>query len=154
MNGDKYSVFIRNKNLGIYNNLSEVGFGTRQLLPIIIEAINSPRQSTIIVEEPETHIHPKAQSKLADLFVSSAIEGDRRFIIETHSIFLVTELQILVAEGKIKAEDVGIYYFTQDSEGSRAINMKLRQNGQFEEEWPSGFFDIHYLLGKKLFDLL
>lgn len=154
VNGETYSVFIRNKNLGIYSNLLEVGFGTRQLLPIIIESINSPKHSTIIVEEPETHIHPKAQSKLADLFVESAIEGERNFIIETHSIFLVTEIQILVAEGKISADDVGVYYFTQDSEGSRAINMKLRDNGQFEEEWPSGFFDVHYLLGKKLFDLL
>jgi predicted ATPase len=154
VNGETYSVFIRNKNLGIYNNLLEVGFGTRQLLPIIIESVNSPRHSTIIVEEPETHIHPKAQSKLADLFVESALEGERSFIIETHSIFLVTEIQILVAEGKIKADDVGVYYFYQDSKGSRAIQMKLRENGQFEEEWPSGFFDVHYLLGKKLFDLL
>lgn len=154
VNGDRYSVFIRNKNLGIYTNLQEVGFGTRQLLPIIIESLNSPKNSTIIVEEPETHIHPKAQSKLADLFVESVVDGNRSFIIETHSIFLVTELQILVAEGKISADDVGVYYFTQDSEGSRAIDMRLRENGQFEEEWPSGFFDIHYLLGRKLFDLL
>lgn len=154
VNQDTYSVLIRNKNLGIYSNLLEVGFGTRQLLPIIIESVNSPEHSTIIVEEPETHIHPKAQSKLADLFVESALDGDRNFIIETHSIFLVTEIQILIAQGKISADEVGVYYFTQDSEGSRAINMKIRENGQFEEEWPSGFFDVHYLLGKRLFDLL
>ncbi|KNF07086.1 hypothetical protein CLPU_26c00110 [Gottschalkia purinilytica] len=149
---ENYSIVIRNKNLGIYNNISDVGIGTSQLLPIIVESVNSPRGSTIIIEEPETHIHPKAQSKLSDLFVDCSKNDDKKFFIETHSIFLVTQLQILVSQGKISPEDVRVYYFIQDKDGSRAINMNILENGQFEQEWPSGFFDIHYELGKKLFE--
>jgi predicted ATPase len=151
---DNYSLKIKNKYTGIYNNILDMGVGTSQLLPIIIESVNSEDGSTLIIEEPETHIHPNAQSKLADLFVDSAIGQNKKFIIETHSIFLITQLQILVAKGKIDYEDIRIYYFKQGEEGSKIINMKLTEKGQFQEEWPSGFFDIHYELGKKLFKYL
>ena len=151
---DNYSILIKNKYTGISNNILDVGVGTSQLLPIIIESVNSEDGSTLIIEEPETHIHPNAQSKLADLIVDCAKKQEKRFIIETHSIFLITQLQILVAQGKIDAKDVKVYYFLQDGDGSRVMDMKLTQKGQFQEEWPSGFFDIHYKLGKELFKYL
>ena len=154
LGGDHYSVLIKNKYTGVYNNIMDVGVGTSQLLPIIIESVNSPDGSTLIIEEPETHIHPNAQSHLADLFVDCAKKQDKKFIIETHSIFLITQLQILVAKGEIPPEDIRVYYFLQDQEGSKVMDMRLTERGQFEEEWPSGFFDIHYELGKKLFKYL
>lgn len=153
-NEGKYSIMIRNKYLDIYSNILDVGIGTAQILPIIIEAVNSKDESLIIVEEPETHIHPKAQAKLADLFVGCVNDDNKKFIIETHSIFLVTQLQILVASGKISEKDVKVYFFDQDEEGTKITDMVLTSNGQFEEEWPSGFFDIHYELGRKLFELI
>lgn len=154
MGTDKYSIMIRNKYLDIYSNILDVGIGTSQLLPLIIESVNSANDSFIIIEEPETHIHPKAQAKLSDLFVGCANDDNKKFIIETHSIFLVTQLQILIASGEIAAEDVKVYFFDQDEEGTNITNMILSKNGQFEDEWPSGFFDIHYELGKKLFELM
>ena len=150
----KYSIMIRNKYLEIYSNILDVGIGTSQILPIIIESVNSKNDSLIIVEEPETHIHPNEQAKLADLFVGCVNDDNKKFIIETHSIFLVTQLQILIASGKISAKDVNVYFFDQDKEGTKIKDMALNSNGQFEEEWPSGFFDIHYELGKKLFELM
>lgn len=151
---NNYSIMIRNKYLDIYNNILDVGVGTSQLLPLIIESVNSKDGSMIIIEEPETHIHPKAQAKLSDLFVGCAKDGDKKFIIETHSIFLVTQLQILIASGEISAEDVKVYFFDQDKEGTEIKEMTIAENGQFEDEWPSGFFDIHYELGKKLFEMM
>ena len=98
LGGDHYSVLIKNKYTGVYNNIMDVGVGTSQLLPIIIESVNSPDGSTLIIEEPETHIHPNAQSHLpTSLWI---VPRSRiKFIIETHSIFLITQLQILVAKG-------------------------------------------------------
>lgn len=154
LDDDNYSVLIKNKYTGVENNILDVGVGTTQLLPIIIESVNSEEESTLIIEEPETHIHPNAQSKLADLFVDCAKKQNKKFIVETHSIFLITQLQILVAQGKISPGDVKVYYFLQDEEGSKLLDMKLTPKGQFQEEWPSGFFDIHYRLGKELFRYL
>lgn len=151
---NNYSIMIRNKYLDIYNNILDVGVGTSQLLPLIIESVNSKEGSMIIIEEPETHIHPKAQAKLSDLFVRCANDDNKKFIIETHSIFLVTQLQILIASEEISAEDVKVYFFDQDKEGTEIKEMVIAENGQFEDEWPSGFFDIHYELGKKLFEMM
>ncbi|MGY5266272.1 AAA family ATPase [Paraclostridium bifermentans] len=151
---DTYSLTMKNKHTNIVNNIVDFGVGTSQLLPIIVESVNSPSNSTLIIEEPEIHIHPNAQSILADLFVSCSKSNNKRFIIETHSIFLVTKLQILVAKGEIDVNDVCVYYVNQDERGSHVMDMKLSNNGQFEEEWPSGFFDIHYKLGKELFKFM
>ncbi|MDZ5044099.1 DUF3696 domain-containing protein [Clostridium perfringens] len=147
---DNYSLEIKNKYTGIKNNIIDVGVGTAQLLPILIESINSKEGSLLIIEEPETHIHPKAQSLLADLFVECASKKDKKFILETHSIFLIIKLQILVAKGIISPKDIGIYYFEQSEKGTITKEMVLNKNGQFDEEWPSGFFDIHYGLGSEL----
>ncbi|MGY0373315.1 DUF3696 domain-containing protein [Clostridium sp. JNZ J1-5] len=149
-----YSLLIKDKQTGIINNLLDVGVGTSQILPIIIKALNSKNNSTLIIEEPEVHIHPNAQSKLADLFVQCSKDGNKKFIIETHSIFLITQIEILVAQGKISADDVGVYYFQHSNEGATVKDMRLTSNGQFEEEWPSGFFDVNYNLGKMLFKFM
>ncbi len=147
-----YSWMIKNKYTGIPCNIVDVGVGTSQLLPIIIESVNSPAGSILLIEEPETHIHPGAQAKLADLFVECATKQSKMFFVETHSMYLITQLEILVAQKKIKAEDIGIYYFNQDKNGTHVMDMKLCDNGQFEDEWPSGFFDVPYQLSKKLFE--
>ncbi len=154
LGNNNYSLIIKNKYTGIPNNIVDVGVGTSQLLPIIVESINSAPNTILLIEEPETHIHPNAQAKLSDLFVEYSNLHNKRFFIETHSMYLIMQLEILVAQKKIKAEDVGVYYFTQDAHGSRILDMKLAENGQFDEEWPKGFFDVPYELSKKLFKFM
>lgn len=151
---DYYALKIKNKYTNIWNNILDVGIGTTQLLPIIIEAVLPNSRRTLIVEEPETHVHPKAQSKLAELFVECVKEHNKHFIIETHSIFLITKLQILVAQALIDSNDIGIYYFDQSENGTIMKKMELNKNGQFREVWPSGFFDVQYLLGSEFFDVM
>lgn len=154
LGNDNYSLYIKNKNTGLNCNILDMGVGTSQLLPIIIESINSPENAILIIEEPESHIHPNAQSKLADLFVDIVKEQNKRFIIETHSMFLIVKLQILIAQGVIKSDDVCIYYFNQTENGTETKRMEISENGQFKEAWPSGFFDVQLQLGKMLFNEL
>ena len=92
LGNDSYSLFIKNKYTGIECNILDVGVGTSQLLPIVIESINSDDDSILIIEEPESHIHPTAQSKLAELFVDIVSTQNKKFLIETHSIFLIVQL--------------------------------------------------------------
>ncbi|HDR7517151.1 AAA family ATPase [Bacillus mobilis] len=149
LGSNQYSLIIKNKYTGVTSNIVDVGVGTSQLLPIILETFMSAPNSVLAIEEPETHIHPNAQARLAEMF-TQAIDQEKRFFIETHSMYFVQQLQILVAENKLTPQDVGIYYFSQDEEGSHIQNLEILPNGQFKDAFPSGFFDVAFELSKKL----
>lgn len=154
LKNNQYSLIIKNRYTGIDNNIMDVGVGTSQLLPIIVESFLSPKNSVLVIEEPETHIHPNAQAKLADLFVSCIEKDNKRFFVETHSMYFVQKMQILVAQGKINPEDVGIYYFQQSESGTQIQHLTLAQNGQFQQEFPKGFFDVAFELSKQFMDAM
>lgn len=154
LKNNQYSLIIKNKFTGIENNIMDVGVGTSQLLPIIIESFLSPRKSVLVIEEPETHIHPNAQAKLADMFATCIEKDEKRFFIETHSMYFMQKIQILVAQGKLTPEDVGVYYFEQGQDGTRVSELTLASNGQFQQEFPKGFFDVAFELSKQFMDAM
>lgn len=152
LGNNNYSLIIKNKHTKIPSNIVDVGVGTSQLLPIIVESVLSPVNSTLLIEEPETHIHPNAQAKLGELFVSCSKKYDKRFFIETHSMYLLLQLQILVAKKELAVEDIGVYYFVQDENGTHIKDLRIGENGQFEEDFPDGFFDVPYKLTTTLME--
>ena len=102
--------------------------------------------TSIIIEEPEQNLHPRLQSRLATLFSTIAGPGKFRFVIETHSEYLIRKAQVLVAEANfIDEEDLRehnpfkIYYLPQDD--SERYEMKFRTDGSFENDFKEGFFD-------------
>ncbi len=151
------------------DNLIDVGFGISQILPIVTQLYydkqgeNEYRSSPagrdlaeiFVIEQPEIHLHPKAQAELVNLFVEriSDEQNKAQIIIETHSEHLIRRLQNLVADpdNRFRADDVAIYYVDMKEEGiSWVKRMNLNQNGQFIDKWPSGFFDKGYLLSQEL----
>jgi hypothetical protein len=101
---------------------------------------------TIIVEEPETGLHPAWQSKLANVFADAKKEFGLHFLIETHSDYLIKKLQYLVATGKLDKDDVIIYYFDnagRDCNGSEDSlkEISINEDGSLSREFGSGFFD-------------
>ncbi|MBI3949652.1 MAG: DUF3696 domain-containing protein [Acidobacteria bacterium] len=135
-----YRVLFSDPSTNVEVNLSDVGFGASQLLPIIIECLYYPPGSLLLMEQPEIHLHPKAQAHLGDLFVEAAKQENRRMMIETHSEHVLARVRRRIAEGKIERGDVAIYYFEPTPEGSHVREIKLNELGQFEE-FPEGFFE-------------
>lgn len=129
----------------------DVGIGISQVLPVLVAAYGSERK-LIAMEQPEIHLHPALQAELADVFIESAI-GDQSntFILETHSEHLILRLLRRIREGyeaseagnaptQITANDVAIFYFKPDSNGTSVVEIPITQDGEFAAKWPDGFF--------------
>ena len=122
--------------------LVDVGFGINQVLPVIIEGVASPRGSIICVEQPEIHLHPRLQAKLADMVVETAQEG-KQWIIETHSEMLIRQIQTRIADpgDDLTEDDVSVVYVLRGDESSTIKPLEIDGSGEFKEKWPDGFFD-------------
>lgn len=125
-------------------NLADIGFGASQVLPIVVEGFYADEGSTLLIEQPEIHLHPKAQAALGDLLIDIAKER-KTLIVETHSEHLLSRIRRRIAEGRIKREDVVIYFFTLKEGRTHIKPIQLNELGQFEfEEWPEDFFAEDY----------
>jgi hypothetical protein len=126
---------------------SDVGFGIGQLLPIIVEGIVR-NDTTICIEQPEIHLHPRLQAHLANFFIDTC--KSNQWIIETHSESLMLRMQNKIKCKKIKAEDVSVIYVNPTSSGGEIIEIPLDEEGDFLVEWPEGFFEERF---KEMFGL-
>lgn len=158
--GEGYTVEIETSQ-GIWQHLADLGMGSNQLMTLLIELatlirVKGNRQyPLIIIEEPEQNLHPKVQSLLAKLFYELNTNRGFKFLIETHSEYLIRHSQVLVAEMNIENEEelqklnpFKVYYFPKDRV---PYDMVYRPDGRFSEEFDSGFFDEASNLAIKLF---
>ena len=114
-------------------NMVLEGFGTNSLLWLLYHLIDIDEGSTLLVEEPEIHLHPKAQADLAEVLAETAKAEDKQIIMTTHSEHLVERLLLLVAEGTLSADDLAIYSFSKDEKGECfAAEIEVTENGQVE----------------------
>lgn len=133
----------------------DVGFGFSQVFPILVQAAVMPSGSTLIIEQPELHLHPMAQANLAKV-IAKAVRIGRRFIIETHSEHFVRGLQLAVSEYKlsrghmkgISPESLKVFYVPETPKNIQ--EMLINEWGEFTSDWPTGFFDEAYKLAFEL----
>lgn len=141
----EYEVLIRTRSRSSQVNLTDVGFGVSQVLPIIVQSFYAPKGSTVIFEQPEIHLHPRVQADLADLFIEaihSREDGEDRnnqFIVESHSEHFLRRLQRRIAEEVIKPEEVAIYFCEPGPSGSSMVPLEVDSYGNISN-WPDYFF--------------
>ena len=97
----------------------------------------------ILLEEPETNLHPKLQSQIADFLLDAIKTFEVRFIIETHSEYIIRKIQILTAEKLLKPTESVIYYFNEkkEDESKKVIKIEIKPNGTMSNEFGKGIFD-------------
>lgn len=144
----KYRFVLKNKNIeGV--NITDTGQGITQALPLITRSyIQDEEPVLIIMEEPESHLHPAAHGNLAQRFVESYLENDnKRYLIETHSKNFILRLQALVADPGVdfSKNDIAVYYvdYLENEQLSILNKLNLDEFGEFDE-WPEEIFNESY----------
>jgi predicted ATPase len=141
----EHEVLVKTSGSKSLVNLTDVGFGLSQVLPVIVQCFYAPRGSILIFEQPEIHLHPRVQAALADLFIEAicAREGakERRIqiLVESHSEHFLRRLQRRVAEEKLKKEEAALYFCEAGREGSRIRELEVDDYGRISN-WPEHFF--------------
>jgi hypothetical protein len=136
-NSARYELLIENE--GQASNLKDVGVGVSQVIPVIVAALFAQPGHIVIVEEPESHLHPLAQSKLAELLAQVSNERNVQFIVETHSEHLFRRMQTLIASQQIKSKDAAMYFVERDGKAACMRSLELDDFGRVKN-WPEGFF--------------
>lgn len=127
-----------------------IGVGASQLLPVVVMVLGAPEGSVVLLEQPELHLHPRVQSRLAD-FLAYA-RRDIRIVVETHSEYLLTRLRLRIVEGDLKPDELGVLFATQPPEEQE--DEKIAGDAVYTEfehlsvdelgdlnRWPPNFFD-------------
>lgn len=124
-------------------NIADVGFGVSQTLPVVVALLAAIPGQLVYLEQPEIHLHPRAQLKFAQL-VRRAVERGVRVVIETHSSIFLRAVQTIVAQDALDPDEVAMHWFTRDrSSGETQITTAdLQEDGSFGD-WPEDFDDVY-----------
>ncbi len=123
------------------HDLTHVGVGVSQVLPILVLSLLADEDSCLIFEQPELHLHPKVQTRLADFF-SSMIYLKKQCIVESHSEYLINRLRYLIAISNKDelSSKINIYFVEKDQDKSIYNKVIINRYGTITN-WPKGFFD-------------
>lgn len=146
---DVFALYMLNKKTKIKTNFSNTGFGFSQLLPILLQSQISKNQ-TLLIEQPELHLHPAIQAEMGDTFIRSAIGKGNNILIETHSEHLILRILRRIRETSeqrqpknvpaISPEDVAVLYVQPSDTGTQVVEIPVTEDGEFARPWPNGFF--------------
>ena len=112
-------------------NIVLEGFGANSLILLFLQLLNARKGGTVLIEEPEISLHPKAQADLAEVLADTAKAEDKQIIMTTHSEYVAGRLLTLVAEGTLTTDDLAIYSFDKDKKGECfATEIEVTDRGQ------------------------
>ena len=138
---------------GPHANIMDVGYGVSQSLPILVDVMAAAELDrdgqrdgraagrTFLLQQPEVHLHPRGQAELASLFVEASRKSGNRFLIETHSDYVIDRIRISVRKGRLKPDDVSILYFEPAGAAVTIHNVTLDEDGNLRNA-PAGYRDF------------
>ena len=135
-----FEVKIRKSPDSAATLLTDIGFGVSQVLPVLVQCFYALHDSTLILEQPDIHLHPAAQAGLADLFIAAKKSPGVQILFESHSEHLLRRLQRRIAEESIPQEDVALYFCSSNPDGSSSLSrLQVDEFGNIAN-WPEDFF--------------
>ncbi|MEA2600532.1 MAG: hypothetical protein QOF89_1524 [Acidobacteriota bacterium] len=132
-------------------NIADVGFGVSQVLPVLVALLAAKPGQLVYLEQPELHLHPRAQQALAVVLADAANRGVR-VVAETHSSILLIAVQTLVAEGKLSPDKVMLHWFQRNARGATKVTSgEMDQLGAYGD-WPEDFGEVEAAVDNRYLD--
>ena len=125
--GDPFEIEV--SIAGPATNIIDVGYGVSQSLPIVVESLMAAPSTRLLVQQPEVHLHPKAQAALGTFLVDMVRDGKRQFVVETHSDYIIDRIRQEVAAKKLPRESVCIVYLEKPHIETAVHHLKLDESG-------------------------
>ncbi|MCK3864328.1 AAA family ATPase [Pseudomonas sp. B329] len=137
-----YKIVVNQDDVNL--ELTDVGFGISQVLPILVQAYLSPPGSLTIIEQPEIHLHPNMQAWLTDAIITIALKERKRFLIETHSDALIRRVRLRIVDdsSQLVEDDVKIYHLHRDKINRHTLLDDIQINDNGDIKWPKDFMDV------------
>jgi ABC-type branched-subunit amino acid transport system ATPase component len=133
----RYELLVRHRDAVV--NLKDVGVGVSQVMPVVVAALFANPGHIVIVEEPESHLHPLAQAKLAELMATVSASRGVQFIVETHSEHLFRRMQTLMARQQVQPSQAAMYFVEREGQTAKLRELELDDLGRVAN-WPDKFF--------------
>lgn len=137
--GRQYAVWLKRHEHSPEVLIADLGIGVSQVLPVLTLCYYVPQGSTIILEQPELHLHPSVQAGLADVFIDVIKNRDVQIILESHSEHLLRRLQRRLAEEEIAPDDIALYFCELRDGMSHLKPLNVDMFGDIHN-WPVDFF--------------
>lgn len=138
-------------DVGLNNNLLKivnVGYGVSQVLPVIVELFERKKHNCYLIQQPEIHLHPRAQAAMGELFFELSVLENKYFVIETHSDFIIDSFRLKYRDSKNKKPGAQVLYFERDGEGNKIYPIEILENGDLAAEQPKGYRE--FFIGKQM----
>ncbi len=121
-------------------SIDNVGYGVSQSLPVIVELFARLRDTWFAIQQPEIHLHPRAQVALGDVIFELAITENKKFIIETHSDFTIDGFRLNYHKENVQDKpDAQIVFFERSPEGNIAHEVRILENGELSDTQPPAY---------------
>jgi hypothetical protein len=133
--GDPFQIRVAIK--GPAFNLTDVGYGVSQALPLVVQSVLKTRSKVLLMQQPEVHLHPKAQAALGSFFATLVEHDDRIFVLETHSDYLVDRVRQEVAKKNIAPDKVMILFFNKPQQSTKVHPITLDSEGNVQNAPPA-----------------
>jgi predicted ATPase len=144
MRGGRLDLLVKTSRGAVQSSLIDVGFGISQFLPILVADLQLGKGSTLAMSQPEIHLHPSVQAELATYLADRITKDGKRYIIETHSEYLINRLRLLIVRGTLQPDDVKVVYFRNGREGSETHKIEFTRTGEVKYA-PRDFFETYMM---------
>ncbi len=122
-------------------NIKNVGYGVSQVLPVVIEMLTRPKGHWFAIQQPEVHLHPRAQASLGELMHFMVQERQHHYLVETHSDYLIDRFRLRLKDAR-GPSGCQVVFFERTEEGNKVYPMQINQKGQYPENQPKNFRDF------------